>query len=135
MIQYVRATLIDIFIDTIIEVQNILNLILDGIADFGPCYQPCKTMTFVSKYVGVEPFKPKVSAIFVHFEPKVSVAETKFLINEITLMTRIGGIIGVGKEFLWVILLFAGSLRFLFSCFGQTIIFKTRKHRKQIFLT
>ena len=112
-----------------------LSLILDGIADFGPCYQPCKTMTFVSKYVGAEPFKSKASAIFVHFEPKVSVAETKFLINEITLMTRIGGIIGVGKEFLWVILLLAGSLRFLFSCFGQTIIFKTRKHRKQIFLT
>ena len=105
-------------------------MILDGIADYGPCHQPCKTMTFVSKYVGVEPFKSKTSAIFIHFEPKVSVAETKFLINEITFITRIGGIIGVGKEFLWIILLLAGTLRFFVSCFRETI-FNTRE---QIFL-
>ena len=105
-------------------------MILDGIADYGPCHQPCKTMTFVSKYVGFEPFKPKASAIFIHFEPKVSVAETKFLINEITFITRIGGIIGVGKEFLWIILLLAGTLRFFVSCFRETI-FNTRE---QIFL-
>ena len=78
-------------------------------------------MTFVSKYIGFEPYKSKTSGIFIHLEAKVSVAETKFLINEITLMTRIGGLIGVGKEFLWIILLLAGSLKFFVSCFRQTL--------------
>ena len=110
-----------IFIETINEVLNLFNLISDGIADYGPCYQPCKTMTFVSKFVAVEPYKSKTSGIFIHLESKVSVTETKFLINERTLMTRIGGLIGVGKEFLWIILLLAGSLKFFVSCLRQTI--------------
>ena len=29
---------------------------------------------------------------------------TELSVNELTLMTRIGGIIGVGKEFFWLIL-------------------------------
>ena len=38
------------------------------------------------------------------FDRLVSVTETGLSVNEMTLLTRVGGIIGVGKELLWIIL-------------------------------
>ena len=40
--------------------------------------------------------------IFVDIIGEVEIIASKFNIEFLTLMTRIGGIIGVGKEFLWI---------------------------------
>ena len=42
--------------------------------------------------------------LVVEFDREVDVTEVKFSIGFITLLTRLGGIIGVGKELLWVLI-------------------------------
>ena len=45
--------------------------------------------------------KPGVNLLF---DRHVSLTETELSVTEMTFLTRIGGAIGVGKEFLWMIL-------------------------------
>ena len=47
--------------------------------------------------------------MYVTFLPDVEVKQTLLNIEPMTLMTRIGGIIGVGKELLWVIIFTSSS--------------------------
>ena len=60
-------------------------------------------------------FDPKIGKIgtFIQLEEKVTVRDTRFKINEITLLTIIGGLIGVGKEFLWILIISFGILKFI----------------------
>ena len=46
----------------------------------------------------------KYGGVYLLFDRHVSVTETELSVNFMTLITRAGGIIGVGKEFLWMIL-------------------------------
>ena len=61
--------------------------------------------------------------IFIQFEDVIETIETSFVIDTRTMLTRIGGTIGVGKEFLWIILFGGTALKFL-QCFGLHICFK-----------
>ena len=90
--------------------------ILDGFADDGSCYQPCKRMKFYSRRTRIDPRDDRIGIFIFIFqlEEKVSVRETKFAIDGITLLTRIGGLIGVGKEFLWISVISCGLLKFTF---------------------
>ena len=76
---------------------------MDGKGDVEGCPKPCNRMKFDSRMTGDDPFE-KVFGLFVEVEEKIEVLESIFTINEVTLVTRIGGIIGVGKEFIWLIL-------------------------------
>ena len=51
----------------------------------------------------------------VQFEKHVVVSRSTFTVNWVTLITRIGGIIGVGKELLWVIVFCVTTLTAVFS--------------------
>ena len=42
----------------------------------------------------------------IEFEPEVMLEENLLTIEALTFLTRVGGIIGVGKEFLWLIMFF-----------------------------
>ena len=42
----------------------------------------------------------------IEFEPEVILEENLLTIEALTFLTRVGGIIGVGKEFLWLIMFF-----------------------------
>ena len=42
--------------------------------------------------------------LIVNFDREVEVTEVKYSIGFITFLTRLGGIIGVGKELLWVLI-------------------------------
>ena len=95
------------------SIQYLLMNILDGFADDGSCYQPCKRMKFNSRRTRIDPRDDRIG-IFIQLEEKVSVRETKFAIDGITLLTRIGGLIGVGKEFLWIFVITCGLLKFTF---------------------
>ena len=66
-------------------------------------------MKFDSRTTGDIPFE-KTFGLFIEVEEKVEVLESMFTINEMTLVTRIGGIIGVGKEFLWITILAIGAI-------------------------
>ena len=95
------------------SIQYLLMNILDGFADDGSCYQPCRRMKFNSRRTRIDPRDDRIG-IFIQLEEKVSVRETKFAIDGITLLTRIGGLIGVGKEFLWISVITCGLLKFTF---------------------
>ena len=82
--------------------------ILDGKGDAGKCLKPCSRMKFESTIKTNDPHE-KEYGLFIEIEDKVKVLQSKLTINEVTLVTRIGGIIGVGKEFLWITILVFGS--------------------------
>ena len=42
--------------------------------------------------------------LILYFDKEVEVTEVKYSIGFITFLTRLGGIIGVGKELLWVLI-------------------------------
>lgn len=92
------------------DIQFLLANILDGFADDGECFSPCSKLTFNSRLTRFDPRDDKLG-IFIQFEEKMKTVGVSFIINEITLLTRIGGIIGVGKEILWAILFLIGFLR------------------------
>ena len=50
-----------------------------------------------------------IYGLFVQFDQDVDVSLSKLEVGLKTLATRFGGIIGVGKELLWVIILFFTS--------------------------
>ena len=61
--------------------------------------------------------------LFIQFEDVIETIETSFVIDTRTMLTRIGGTIGVGKEFLWIILFAGTALKFL-HCFGLQCCFR-----------
>ena len=42
--------------------------------------------------------------MFINFDTEVDQTQSELTIEPMTLLTRIGGIVGVGKEFLWIII-------------------------------
>ena len=94
------------------EIEYVLMNILDGFSDDGPCLQPCKKMKFDSRLTKFNDRKDKVG-LFIQLEEKITVQNNHFLIDEMTLMTRIGGIIGVGKELLWVFIILISFATFI----------------------
>ena len=55
----------------------------------------------------------------VQFKDMVEITTTNIAISPTTLITRIGGIIGVGKKLLWVIVFCCGYLTSLLSIFND----------------
>ena len=60
---------------------------------------------YVSTEIGVNnnTHQQHPAILGVQFEKEVMVTKSAFTIDLMTLITRIGGIIGVGKELLWVL--------------------------------
>ena len=52
---------------------------------------------------------------FVSFKDEVEVTESKLNVGTVTLLTRIGGIIGVGKEFLWIVITVSSFIMILYT--------------------
>ena len=73
-------------------------------------------------------FDPRIGKIgtFIQLEEKVTVRETRFKMDEIALLTIIGGLIGVGKEFLWILI-------FPYFFIQQNLINKTFLLFKMVF--
>ena len=57
--------------------------------------------------------------IWIQFYQEVVLTSNLFSIEPITLLTRIGGIIGVGKELFWVIISMSGLLLMLRKHIGK----------------
>ena len=55
------------------------------------------------------------------FDREVEVSSSHLTIEPLTLLTRVGGIIGVGKEFLWVIITLLTYLATFSSQFAKLI--------------
>ena len=100
------------------KTEYLLMRIVDGFEDDASCFKPCSQMKFDSRVTRIDGREDKFG-LFIQFEDIIKVQKSAFVIDSITLMTRIGGIIGVGKEFLWIVV-----LCFYFLNFISTFIFK-----------
>ena len=55
-----------------------------------------------------------------YFEKEVQVTEAMFAIEPLTLLTRIGGILGVGRTLVWLINVFFSNIIYLCSIFKES---------------
>ena len=59
--------------------------------------------------------------LYVQFDKEVDETNINWTIEPLTLLTKIGGIIGVGKEFFWVIISMSGLL-FMMQKYTRSLI-------------
>ena len=64
------------------------------------------------------------------FDQKVDVARSRFSINGLTLLTRLGGLIGVGRTLLWILVSLLGAVQVTLSdlrfvVYQNTALFST----------
>ena len=58
----------------------------------------------------------KVYGLFVTFENEVHITRNRLSVGPVTLLTRAGGIVGVGKNLLWIVITFFTFMMTLKSC-------------------
>ena len=83
---------------------NLVDQILYGKTDPGPCLTPCTLTSYQVEQVGVYNDANNLRGIIIAFDDEVEVETSELQISAKTFLTRVGGIIGVGKEFLWMML-------------------------------
>ena len=85
---------------------------MEGRADVGNCFEPCNAINFdVIKQV----FEARDDryGLFFQFEDNVETIISDIAISPTTLITRIGGLIRVGKELFWVIVFSVSAMKTL----------------------
>ena len=83
--------------------------ILMGLSDSKQCSVPCTKTDFYVNKIGFER-KTSQEGVLVFFENKVEKRISELQIGAKTLLTRVGGVIGVGKNLLWLLVFFFTSL-------------------------
>jgi len=84
------------------------------------CYDSCKSYRFLTRKIGFSTRQDRYG-LKIYVNQDVNVKKTHFTITPITLLTRLGGILGVGKEFLWIVITLAA---FIVTVFRATKISK-----------
>ena len=99
------------------DLKFLINNILDKHADTRDCFQPCSSLHFYVKLKTFEFQNSTKYGLYIQFEDTVETIKWNLAMTELSLLQGIGGIIiiGVGKEFLWVIILFLGILKISLS--------------------
>ena len=80
------------------------------------CSVPCKIKRYQAKEIGLRG-KKNFRGIMLSFEQEVEVTKSSWNIDARTLLSKIGGFIGISKNFLWLILLLMSSITVLISHF------------------
>ena len=86
-----------------------------SISDMDPekCLVPCKTRRFQSKEIGIK--SGDNQGLTIDFEKVVEITKSEFQIGTKTLISRIGGFIGISKNFLWLLILSISTFGLLMS--------------------
>jgi hypothetical protein len=92
------------------KIQLILNNVIDKNYQSRSCPQSCTRVIYETKYMDFDERKLKYG-MFIQFEDIVELKKSSFVIDAQTLLARIGGSIGVGKEFFWVFIFLVGILK------------------------
>ena len=82
--------------------EYFLSSLTNDRGDKSKCMQPCKSIWYKTARIGFDSRSDRFG-LFINFLSEVEETRSKLNIETITLLTRIGGIIGVGKEFLWIL--------------------------------
>ena len=83
-------------------------------ASSGRCLVPCKVKKYNAKEIGKRE-KINVRGIYVIFEREVAVAKSLWALDGITLLSKIGGFIGISKNLSWLIMLLLSSVGVVIS--------------------
>ena len=99
------------------QISEYLTFVLSDVglsaADPGKCLTPCTSKRYFSKSLGLKEGEGK-NGIEIVIERGVKIIKSEFQIGFKTLITRFGGIIGVSKNLLWIVIFMFSSFGFLF---------------------
>ena len=103
---------------TVITGLKFLNFLKDiSVSEQSPgnCLMPCKSKRFLVKEIGIRGNNKNSTGISINFEKEVEITKSSWKIDTQTLISKIGGFIGISKNFLWLIILFITSVGMLMS--------------------
>ena len=107
-----------------------MNDISSGQVDYGKCYAPCRKYSYYSTGLGFME-STNDSGLSIFFDKIIDDTVTEFKIDSVTLLTRFGGIIGLTKNLLWIVLLFMTiASYFVSSPSGKVNSKLTKRNRK-----
>ena len=81
-----------------------MNDMISGQVDHGKCLDPCKKYSFFSTWLGFMESKED-QGVSIFFDKIIDDTIFEYKIDSFTLLTRFGGIIGLTKNLLWIVLL------------------------------
>ena len=87
---------------------------IDGLVDFDNCPKPCSVMKYEVKRVS-EVINDGLTGAYIMFENDIETTYTSFMLDPVTVLSRLGGVIGVGKETFWTIMLTYSAIKLLYS--------------------
>ena len=88
--------------------ERFLRQIGIGEADPGQCSVPCKVKRYQVMDIGL---KEHIDTwIEIWFEKKVEITKSEFSVNMESLLSTIGGFIGISKNFLWLLIMLITSV-------------------------
>ena len=88
--------------------------ISDGEANYRKCLVPCKVKKYFAKEVGVRKVS-NLRGLIIRFAREVDINKSMWTLDGTTLISKIGGFIGINKNFLWLITLSISSIGALIS--------------------
>ena len=95
---------------------NFLEDLSSGEANNEKCKVPCKEKWYQIKEIGKLENGDKLG-FSITFENKVEITKASLTVDGVTLLSNIGGFIGISKNFLWLIILLMSSVGVIMSRF------------------
>ena len=96
--------------------NNFLSDISASDADVGRCLPPCRVKTYQARKIGLRQSDNR--GFIIRFDKDVDITMASWTIDPKSLLSKIGGVIGICKNFVWLIILFLSSFSFVVSRFG-----------------
>ena len=109
---------------------NFINDLNSGQVDHGKCSTPCRKYSYYSTGLGFMD-SMDTTGVTIFFDKIIDDTVTEFKIDSVTLLTRFGGVIGLTKNLLWIVLLFISiGGYFVSSPSGKVIQKNSKRYRK-----
>ena len=86
------------------------------------CKVPCTKTKYKARFKSKTPFWNGI-AISIRFDQTLDVARSRFSISSLTLLTQVGGHIGVGQTLLWILVSLLGVAQVTFLSLKPFVIF------------
>ena len=89
---------------------HFLDDIIKSEANPGSCLQPCKVKRYLAKQIGVTVKNGTTKGLRIRFEKEVDINVSGWAIDGEALIAKIGGFIGICKNFLWLSTMIISSI-------------------------
>ena len=94
---------------------SLMNRIAVSDVNPGECSVPCKTRMYEVKELGISKRQDGLIGMEIMFATKVKVTKSVLTMDGETLISKIGGFIGISKNFLWLNIMLLSSCGMLIS--------------------